>query len=61
MDLFVLSLSFIGWMLACIVTLGIAGIWVVPYMRVTFANAYQSLKPIASAEEQPSIETPATE
>ena len=46
MDLFVLSLSFIGWLLLVGITLGIASIWVVPYMNATMANAYQSLKPV---------------
>lgn len=45
MDLFVLGLSFIGWGLLCAVTLGIACIWVVPYVSATMANAYNSLKP----------------
>ena len=53
MDLFVLSLSFIGWLLLCSITFGIASIWVAPYMQATFANAYQSLKPVA---EEPVIE-----
>ena len=44
MDLFVLGLSFIGWVLLCTVTLGIASIWVIPYMQATYANAYLSLK-----------------
>ena len=44
MDLFVLGLSFIGWAMLCGLTLGIAAIWVVPYMNATYANAYQSLK-----------------
>jgi len=45
MDLFVLGLSFIGWGLLCGITFGIAGIWVIPYMSATYANAYNSLKP----------------
>lgn len=49
MDLFVLNLSFIGWLLLVGITFGIAAIWVVPYMNATMANAYQSLKP-AQAE-----------
>lgn len=47
MDLFVLCLSFIGWMLLCCITFGIALIWVAPYMQTTLANAYNSLKPVA--------------
>ena len=46
-DLFVLSLSFIGWYLLGSVTFGLAYIWVAPYMQATFANAYNSLKPVA--------------
>ena len=57
MDLFVLGLSFIGWGFLCAITLGIASIWVIPYMQATYANAYNSLKPIAIADEQPSIAT----
>lgn len=53
MDLFVLGLSFIGWGLLCVITLGIAGIWVIPYMQATYANAYNSLKPAAVEAEQP--------
>ena len=56
MDLFVLELSFIGWGLLCAVTLGIAGIWVLPYMQATYANAYNSLKPMVAEVEQPAIE-----
>lgn len=57
MDLFVLGLSFIGWELLCAITFGIAGIWVLPYMQATYANAYNSLKPVAPAAEQPSTES----
>ena len=59
MELFVLSLSFIGWFLLCMITFGIATIWVVPYMNATFANAYLSLKPAASVVEIPVVEAPA--
>lgn len=48
MDLFVLNLSFIGWILLGGITFGIAFIWVMPYMNATFANAYQNLKPVAT-------------
>lgn len=53
MDLFVLNLSFIGWALLCVITVGIAGIWVIPYMNETYINAYNSLKPVVVAQEQP--------
>lgn len=46
MDLFVLGLSFIGWILLGYITLGIAYIWIIPYMQATYVNAYHSLKPV---------------
>lgn len=56
MDLFVLGLSFIGWGFLCAITFGIASIWVIPYMQATYANVYNSLKPVAVADEQPNVE-----
>ncbi|MBO9130058.1 DUF975 family protein [Bacillus sp. 165] len=38
--LFLLGLSFIGWGLVCIITLGIAAIWVVPYYTASLAQFY---------------------
>ncbi len=52
-ELFVLGLSFIGWILLGYVTLGIAYIWIMPYMYATFVNAYHSLKPVAEAPAEP--------
>lgn len=54
-ELFVLSLSFIGWILLGSITLGIAYIWIIPYMNATFVNAYNSLKQAApvTVEETP--------
>lgn len=43
MDLFVLNLSFIGWILLVSLTRGIAGLWVMPYMTLTEINAYHAL------------------
>jgi uncharacterized membrane protein len=43
-ELFVLSLSFIPWILLGCITLGIAFFWVGPYMSLTFANYYEELK-----------------
>lgn len=53
MDLFVLSLSFIGWLLLCGITFGIAYIWVGPYIQATLANAYKLLKGEPEVEEIP--------
>ncbi len=57
MELFVLGLSFIGWALLGCITLGIAYIWVIPYMQATYTNAYNSLKPApAVVAEAPYVE-----
>lgn len=56
MDLFVLGLSFIGWGFLCVITLGIASIWVIPYMNATYINAYNSLKPIVPEAEPANTE-----
>ena len=50
MDLFVLYLSFIPWMLLVCVTFFIAGIWVIPYMTLTFTNFYHRIKEGADQE-----------
>ena len=42
-ELFVLGLSFIGWMLLAGLTLGILMIWLFPYMNMTFIYAYEEL------------------
>lgn len=48
MDLFVLGLSFIGWILLGYITLGIGYIWILPYVEATYTNAYNRLKPVAA-------------
>lgn len=44
MDYFVLNLSFIGWNILCLLTFGIGFLWLIPYMNVTTANFYDSIK-----------------
>lgn len=44
LDFFVLQLSFIGWIILSILTLGIGYIWLQPYMSLTEANYYLELK-----------------
>lgn len=43
-DIFLLELSFIGWALLTVLTLGIGYLWLIPYMSATFANTYRFLK-----------------
>ena len=46
MDYFMFELSFIGWILLCLVTFGIACIWVVPYIETANVMYYEELKKI---------------
>ena len=43
-ELFVLQLSFIGWILLGLVSLGIGLLWVIPYMETTKAHYYERIK-----------------
>lgn len=64
MDLFVLGLSFIGWVLLGSITLGIAYIWIVPYMSATMINFYNDIKPVtpeAPIAEEPVAPVPTAE
>lgn len=42
-NLFLLDLSFIGWNLLVLMTLGILGIWVYPYRQASYSTAYLDL------------------
>ena len=44
MDYFLLNLSFIGWALLAILTLGIGLIWLYPYMYTSYAAFYEEVK-----------------
>lgn len=50
-DLFVLQLSFIGWFLLAILTLGIGFLWLSPYMEMTQVAFYEDLKAESIVEE----------
>ena len=42
-DLFVMYLSFLGWDILSIFTLGILQLWLAPYKNMTYVNAYHAL------------------
>ena len=44
MRYFLLQLSFIGWILLCVLTCGILNLWVVPYMTATNVHFYEFVK-----------------
>lgn len=52
MKLFLLDLSFIVWYLLCIVTLGIAILWVVPYHEAARIALYEDIKAQPQAIEE---------
>lgn len=43
-DLFVMFLSFLGWIILTGITYGILGVWLIPYMSMSFVNAYHAIK-----------------
>ena len=43
-DLFWLILSFIGWMILCVFTLGLGFFWLIPYMQTSVASFYEDVK-----------------
>jgi len=49
MELFVLQLSFIPWVLLISVTLGIAALYVGPYINTTYANYYRYVRDCSPA------------
>lgn len=44
MSLFILDLSFIGWAILCVLTLGIGFLWLVPYVQTAHASFYETIK-----------------
>ena len=50
-DLFVLDLSFIGWALLSIITLGIGTLFLIPYVHTSEAFFYEDLKQATIVEE----------
>ena len=42
--LFCLGLRFFGWMLLCILTLGIGYLWLAPYMTISYVKFYDDIK-----------------
>ena len=54
-EIFMLGLSFFGWFLLCILTLGIGFLWLIPYMNTSFALFYT--KVLKAKSNQPSEES----
>jgi len=48
MDYFVFILSFLGWMLLGVITLGLAFIWVLPYMNIAEMLYYEKIKELSN-------------
>lgn len=43
-EFFCLWLRFLGWLILCVLTVGIGYIWLSPYMTATFLNYYRKLR-----------------
>lgn len=43
-ELFLLMLSFIGWMFLCVFTFGIGMFWLMPYMQMTITKFYEQIR-----------------
>ena len=43
-QLFILELTFIGWALLCILSLGIGLLWLTPYMTASYAHFYEDVR-----------------
>lgn len=43
-EYFCVMFSFIGWILLCLLTLGIGYLWLIPYMKMTELNYYRKLR-----------------
>lgn len=52
MELFLLNLSFIGWILLCVLTLGIGDFWLIPYQEASHAAFYRNLSPKAASQTE---------
>lgn len=51
MSLFILDLSFIGWAILCLLTMGIGFLWLVPYMQTAHAAFYEAIKEESEQEQ----------
>ena len=55
MDLFPLSLSFIGWAILASITFGIGYLWLIPYIYTAYAAFYETLKKETSVTPATSV------
>ena len=55
MDLFLLSLSFIGWAILASITFGIGYLWLIPYIYTAYAAFYETLKKETSVTPETSV------
>lgn len=55
MDLFLLSLSFIGWAILASITFGIGYLWLIPYIYTAYAAFYETLKKETSVTPTTSV------
>lgn len=54
-ELFIMDLSFIGWMILAAIPCGLGYFWLSPYMEVSYANFYRNLKGEFSASSDAAV------
>ena len=54
-ELFTLDVSFIGWTLVTMITGGIAGVWVMPYVEQTNVGYFEQCKRLSGVGSRPSV------
>ena len=52
-ELFVLDLSWLGWAILCVLTLGILNIWIMPYRTQTDIGYFEAIKQMSGIGVQP--------
>ena len=52
MELFLLDMSFLGWTVLLVLSGGVAGVWINPYMEGTYANFYDQVCPPEEDQER---------
>ena len=54
-------LSFFGWLLLCVLTLGIGLLWLAPYMQMTLTKYYEQLRVEYEGVADENTDQPVTE
>ncbi len=56
-ELFCLGFRFFGWILLCVLSLGLGFLWLIPYILVTMAHFYDDIKQTTTESTAPIVAT----